>query len=69
VTATFWRTHEELVATLQTLAEADLDRPYQPADSRRLVEGLADHSYRHEREHTGWIRQMLALREGDSDES
>jgi hypothetical protein len=71
VTASFWRTHEELVAALQALTDADLQRPYQPADpddARRLVEGIADNSYRHDREHIGWIRAMLALREGDSDE-
>lgn len=62
VLAAFRRSHEQVVAALEGLTEADLARPYtpgDPTDTRRLVDGIVGNTYEHYLEHQGWIEALI----------
>jgi uncharacterized damage-inducible protein DinB len=61
----FRDSHASLMAVLEKLSEADLQKPYshfQPADPderRPVVNWVAGNTYEHYAEHIGWIDQLV----------
>jgi hypothetical protein len=60
------RSHHELMASLQTLTDADLSQPagklfpsIPPDDERRVVDIIQDNADRHIAEHLPWIRTIV----------
>ena len=60
------RSHQNLIASLQTLADADLSQPagkvftqIPPDDERRVVDILQDNADRHIAEHLPWIQTIV----------
>ena len=62
VLAEFRRSHADLLAAVESAAEADLARPHNPAnpDGGRVADNVIGNSYEHDAEHGGWIREYLA---------
>jgi uncharacterized protein (TIGR03083 family) len=59
VKADFSDTFERLLETLEMLPEEDLYAPYDPQDpqeTRKMIDGIMDNSYRHDLEHMAYIR-------------
>jgi hypothetical protein len=60
--------HQGLITSLQTLTDADLDRPagrflplFKPDDSRAVVEIIHDNADRHIAEHMPWIQTIAKI--------
>ena len=63
VLTAFRRTHEEVLATLNRMSEADIFEPRDFASRKgvRLLDGVIDgNTYEHYDEHYGWISKGLA---------
>lgn len=63
VLADFRQSYQELLSVLAGLTDADLSRPYHPADpndTRQLVDGIIDNSYGHDLEHIDWMMPLIA---------
>ena len=64
--AYFRDSHAQLVAALEKLSDADLQKPYshyQPGDAgqeRPVVDWVGGNTYEHYAEHIGWINQLLS---------
>lgn len=66
--AQFRQTHEQLVKLVQSLSDSDLQKPYRyylpeeagKEDRRTAINTIYGNTARHFREHTGWIRQLVA---------
>ena len=61
------RSHQNLIASLQTLADADLSQPagkiftqIPPDDERRVVDIIRDNADRHIAEHLPWIQAIVS---------
>lgn len=62
VLSQFRTTHVDALRFLETLPEARLNTPYNPADpsdTRRAIDAIAGNTYEHDEEHRGWIEQRL----------
>lgn len=64
----FRDTHARLVQLIESLTDADLQRPYndyQPddprdaADNRPVIDWVASNTYEHYAEHLGWLTQLI----------
>ncbi len=63
IRADLLRVHEELVAALRQLSDADLDRGIasfggDPDDTRPLRDKIEGDTYGHYAEHTAWLREL-----------
>jgi hypothetical protein len=60
--------HERLVAALEKLTDADLQKPYShyqpddPDENRPVMAWVAGNTYEHYDEHAEWIKELLAKR-------
>jgi hypothetical protein len=60
VLAGFRRSHQQLLAALEELDDADLSRPNDPDDPEsRLIDGIIGDTYAHYREHRKTIEAMV----------
>jgi hypothetical protein len=60
--ADFRNAHEAVLAAVEQMEAADLQRQYDltdPTDDRILLDGIIGNTYDHDLEHLGWIREQL----------
>lgn len=56
------QSYETLMATIETLSEANLGAPYSPGgrdDHRRIIDGIVDNTYDHYDEHRAAIEEIV----------
>jgi uncharacterized protein (TIGR03083 family) len=56
------QSYQQLMATIETLSEANLGAPYAPGDPddhRRIVDGIVDNTYDHYDEHRAAIEEIV----------